>query len=186
MLVLTSTIITFAFTPLLGDSTGIELWQLTFTTLSANSADDKLITFFLFFQGNRTWLFMQIVSNEDTLHKMSYPAFWENKKTHISICRLLNMLPRVLSVKESSCLYGRRYRSLLYILGHLIPYRLECWVKISANDIFECFSNRKTVFDISCKLSPKDNLCEISKPIFWEKYIKRLKWLIYFENLKYL
>ena len=35
---------------------------LTFTTLWANSADDKLMIFFLFFPGNRIWHFVQIVS----------------------------------------------------------------------------------------------------------------------------
>ena len=47
---------------------------LTFTTLLANSADHKLEMFFLFFPGNRTIHFMQIVSN---LHEMSNPVFLE-------------------------------------------------------------------------------------------------------------
>ena len=38
---------------------------LTFRTLLANSAGDKLIIFFLFFPENRTWHFMQIVSIGD-------------------------------------------------------------------------------------------------------------------------
>ena len=66
---------------------------LTFTTLSTNSADDKLVTFFLYFPDNRIRYFMQIVSrrqigdifspenriwhfNGDNLHKMSKPGFW--------------------------------------------------------------------------------------------------------------
>ena len=72
---------------------------LTFTTLWANSADDKLIFFsrkqvltfhahclhsadnklmffFLFFLENRTCHFMQIVSIGDSLHEMSKPVFW--------------------------------------------------------------------------------------------------------------
>ena len=36
--------------------------MLTFTILWANSAEDKLLIFFLFFQENRIWHFMQIVS----------------------------------------------------------------------------------------------------------------------------
>ena len=33
--------------------------------------------FFLFFQENRIWYFMQIVSNGDDLHEMSNPVFLE-------------------------------------------------------------------------------------------------------------
>ena len=35
---------------------------LTFTTLLANSADNKLVIFFLFFPENRFWYFIKIVS----------------------------------------------------------------------------------------------------------------------------
>ena len=48
----------------------------TFTTLWANSADNKLI-FFLFFPENRIRYFMQIVAIKNTLHEMSKPVFWE-------------------------------------------------------------------------------------------------------------
>ena len=44
----------------------------------ANSADDKLMIFFLFFPENRTWHNMQIVSIGDNLHEMSKPVFSEN------------------------------------------------------------------------------------------------------------
>ena len=50
---------------------------LTFTTLWAFSADDKMMLFFLFFPENRIWHFMQIVSLGDNLHEMSNPVFWE-------------------------------------------------------------------------------------------------------------
>ena len=50
---------------------------LTFTTLWAFSADDKLMIFFLFFPENWIWHFMQIVSLGDNLHEMSNPVFWE-------------------------------------------------------------------------------------------------------------
>ena len=49
---------------------------LTFTTLLANSADNKL-TFFLFFPENRIWHFPQTVSTGDNLHEMSNPVSWE-------------------------------------------------------------------------------------------------------------
>ena len=51
--------------------------MLTFTTLWAFSADDKMMLFFLFFPENRIWHFMQIVSLGDNLHEMSNPIFWE-------------------------------------------------------------------------------------------------------------
>ena len=43
--------------------------------LLANSADDKLMIFFLFFWENRIWHFMQIVSSGDNLEEVSNPIF---------------------------------------------------------------------------------------------------------------
>ena len=48
---------------------------LTFIILRANSADEKLVIFFLFLTENRIWHFMQIVSIGDNLHEMSGPVF---------------------------------------------------------------------------------------------------------------
>ena len=42
----------------------------------ADSADDKLMLFILFFQENRMWHFMQIVSLGDNLHEVSHPIFF--------------------------------------------------------------------------------------------------------------
>ena len=53
------------------------LAHLTFTILRANSADDKLMTFFLYFPQNRIRHFMHI---GDILYKMSNPIFWKKKK----------------------------------------------------------------------------------------------------------
>ena len=47
----------------------------TFTTILANSVDDKLMMFFLFFPENRIWYFMQIISMGDNLHEMSKTVF---------------------------------------------------------------------------------------------------------------
>ena len=55
----------------------VDVCNLTFTTLWAFSADDRLMIFFLFFPENRIWHFMQIVSVGDNLHEMSNPVFWE-------------------------------------------------------------------------------------------------------------
>ena len=52
--------------------------QTVLSTLGKISVDDILNFFFLlFFQENRFWLFMQIVSSGDNLCKMSEPIFWE-------------------------------------------------------------------------------------------------------------
>ena len=59
---------------------------LTFTTLYANSADDKLI-FFLFSLENRIWHLMQIVSTGDNLHETSKSVSWKLK-----IRKYLNLL----------------------------------------------------------------------------------------------
>ena len=48
----------------------IVIGVLTFTTLRANSADDKLIIFFLVFQKTGFDISCK-------LHKMSKPCFWE-------------------------------------------------------------------------------------------------------------
>ena len=53
---------------------------LTFTSLCANSADNKLTTFFLIFLENRMLHFMQIVSTGDNLHEMSKLFSGKNKK----------------------------------------------------------------------------------------------------------
>ena len=55
--------------------------SLTFITLWANSADDKLMVFFLFYQK----IGFDISCKGDNLHEMSNPIFWENKK-NISKC----------------------------------------------------------------------------------------------------
>ena len=48
---------------------------LTFTTLGANSADDKLI-FFLFIPVNRIWHFMQIVT-VNIYHSLDKLSRWQ-------------------------------------------------------------------------------------------------------------
>ena len=61
---------------------------LSFTTLWANSADDKTIgDIFLTFPWNRIWHFIQIVFIGDNLHEMSNPVFFEK-----NIKKYFNML----------------------------------------------------------------------------------------------
>ena len=50
---------------------------LTFTTLWVNSADYKLMTFFLFFQENRIWQYMQNAYTGDNLPVL---FFWNLEK----------------------------------------------------------------------------------------------------------
>ena len=59
---------------------------LTFTTLWANSADDKLmILFFLFYPENGIWHFMQIVSTGDNLYEMSNLVFCEKEENYFNL-----------------------------------------------------------------------------------------------------
>ena len=51
--------------------------SLIFTTLWANSAENKLVILFLFFPENRILHYIQIVSVWDNLHDMSNTVFWE-------------------------------------------------------------------------------------------------------------
>ena len=58
---------------------------LTLTSLLANSADDKLVIFFLFYPENRIWCFMQIVP---------IPGSGKKEKKSISICYLPKFPPK--------------------------------------------------------------------------------------------
>ena len=51
-----------------------EALLLKFCNFFSKSSDD---IFFLFFQENRFWYYMQIVSIGDNLHVMSKPVLWE-------------------------------------------------------------------------------------------------------------
>ena len=53
---------------------------LAFTTLWANSADDKFMTFSLIFPENRIWHLMLIVSIGDSLHEMFLEKSKKKKK----------------------------------------------------------------------------------------------------------
>ena len=64
---------------------------LTFTTLWANLADNKLVIFFLFFPENRIWHFMQIVSIGDNLHEMSKLFSGKKNKKNISMLSAENI-----------------------------------------------------------------------------------------------
>ena len=55
---------------------------LTFYSLLVNSADDRLVIFFLFFPEIWIWYFMQIVFIGDSLHGMSDLVFWEEQERY--------------------------------------------------------------------------------------------------------
>ena len=75
-----------------------QFWQvlitvhLTFTTLWANSAHDKLMLPFLLFQENRIWHFKQIASSEEHLLEMSDPIFWGNYENYFNMPSAHNFL----------------------------------------------------------------------------------------------
>ena len=55
--------------------------SLFLTTLLANSAEDKLMIFLLFFVENRLWHFMQI----DSLHEILSPVYWEKWEEYFNM-----------------------------------------------------------------------------------------------------
>ena len=72
---------------------------LTFTTIWANSADDKLVIFFLFLPDNRIWHFMQIVSSGRQFAWYVKSCCLAKSKKTISKCHPQKILPKVLSLK---------------------------------------------------------------------------------------
>ena len=62
----------------------------------------------------------------------------------------------------------------------------EWWAEISADNILKYFSDisQKTGFDISCKLSPKESLLEMSKPSFWGKIKKNHQFVVCWTSLE--
>ena len=84
-------LVSLSLTELNRGYTEYELVIPTLTMLWANSADAKLMVFFLFFLENRIWHFMQIVSWGDNLHEASNSVFWKNKKKYLK-CHLLKFL----------------------------------------------------------------------------------------------
>ena len=73
--------------------------HLTFTTLLASSADEKLMTLFLLFPRKQDLIFHANCLIGDNLHELLNPVFYE-KIRKLFLCRLLKILPRVLSVKQ--------------------------------------------------------------------------------------
>ena len=66
----------------------------------ANSAD-KLVIFFLFFPENRFDISCKLSPLETICMKFQNLFSGKNKKKNISVCCLLKILPRVLSVRYS-------------------------------------------------------------------------------------
>ena len=77
------------------------LYELTLTTQWADSADDKLVIFFLFFLENRSDTSCKLSPKETICMKCQIPFSRKNKK-NISKCHLLKFLPSMQSVKSLS------------------------------------------------------------------------------------
>ena len=58
-------------------SAAVVIGILTITTLWANSADDRLMTFFLYFSQKTGFDISCKSSPIDSLHEISKPVFWE-------------------------------------------------------------------------------------------------------------
>ena len=61
----------------LGTSVMLGICTFTFSTLCANSADDKLIIYFLFFPEERFAITCKLARK--TLHEVSNSIFWKKK-----------------------------------------------------------------------------------------------------------
>ena len=80
------------------------LWILTkpISLSQVNSADNKLILFFLsFFLENKIWHFMQIVSLEDSLYEMLNIIFWEKSEKCFKIISDNFFLPSMQALTRS-------------------------------------------------------------------------------------
>ena len=73
---------------------------LTFTTIWANSADNKLVIFSYFSQKTRSDISCKLSPLEIICMKCQN-LFWRKLRKNISLCHLLKSLPSVLSVKNS-------------------------------------------------------------------------------------
>ena len=60
--------------------------RLIFTTLWANSADNKLMVFFLLFPENKIWQILQIISIETILICMKYQILFSGKNKKNVVC----------------------------------------------------------------------------------------------------
>ena len=74
--------------------------ELTFTTLLAISGDDKLVIFSYFSQKTGFDISCESSPKETICMKCQNLFSGEKKKKKNSVCRLLKILPRVLSVKD--------------------------------------------------------------------------------------
>ena len=116
---------------------------LTFTSLCANSADDKFMICFLIFL------------RKQDLHEMSNPVFWEKlEKKNISKCRLLKILPRMLSVKNGTAT-NRMYLSI--------------------------YINRCTTFSTKSHVHQAMTQISLRKCAGWSESLLRVRWLAKFQ-----
>ena len=94
---------------------------LTLTMLREDSAEDKLMRFFLFFPDNRIWHFMQIVSC-----CMKYQSYFLGKnKKNISNCCLMKFLPSILSANTLSTLHKIFSRPHFDLFSLYIPEKRD-------------------------------------------------------------
>ena len=99
--------------------------ELTLSTLWENSADNKLMIFFIYFPG-------------DNLHEYQI-LFSEKNKKNISKCRLLNFLPSMQSVK--GCEHGTyqlRADSADDKLMILFCRQLKCLPRMQRDNVESC------------------------------------------------
>ena len=97
---------------------------LPFSMLGEESSRPHFGIFFIFFRENRLWQFMQTVSSEDSLHEISKPVFWENKKNILKCC-LLKFWPSMLNVNMEQRDHITRSILLSINANFLHPWHLQ-------------------------------------------------------------
>ena len=109
---------------------------LSFNTVWINSADDKLIIFFLFFPENRIWHFMQIVSLE-TICTISEPVFWEKAgKFQYAVCWELYPDWFVVSVSVGF----QSFTHFLVVLYQKLQFVFIFIVYLCCKNLTQCFN----------------------------------------------
>ena len=152
---------------------------LTFTTLLANSANDKLVIVFLFFPENRIQHFMQIVSSGDfkhfmqtvsfrLLHEMLKPFFFPRKQNSIfhANCLYLSKLSlfETICMKCQNLFSGKNKKNiskchLLKSLPRLLCIKLVLYNPTSFNYIkFSIISDKRGYPDNNFLISPRKHV----------------------------
>ena len=110
--------------------------SLTFTTLWASSADDQWVIFFYFSLRKTGFDISCKLSPLETICMKCQNLFSRTNKNNISKCRLLKILPRVLSVKVLSINSETIDAVKLLNMMHYVSYLLTETYKVKPGPVY--------------------------------------------------